>query len=75
MARFKWELLNDAAPPRILHDVPNGSIKTTSGTELPAHVLAVWDDASLLAVGQQIAAHSREADAADVNPEQEDAPR
>jgi hypothetical protein len=51
MARFKWELLNDAAPPRILHDVPNGSIKTTSGTELPAHVLTVWDDASLLAVG------------------------
>ena len=49
--RFKWELLLGTAPLRTMYDVPSGSIKTPSGVELPARVLTVWDDASLLAVG------------------------
>jgi hypothetical protein len=48
--QFKWQLLG-TVPLCTLYDVPSGSIKTPSGTELPAHVLIVWDDASLLAVG------------------------
>ena len=46
---FKWEILN--IPPTVLFEVPNEPIKTPTGAELPARVLTVWDDASLLAVG------------------------
>jgi hypothetical protein len=45
---FKWEILN--VPPTVLFEVPKEPIRTPTGV-LPPHVLTVWDDASLLAVG------------------------
>jgi hypothetical protein len=46
---FKWEILS--TPPIVLFEVPSEPIKTPNGAVVPARVLTMWDDTSLLAVG------------------------
>ena len=53
LTKYKWEVLGkfEGMPHRVLFKPPSEPIKTATGAELPPHVLTIWDDASLLAVG------------------------